>query len=169
MALREADESLRKKRRQDAARRYRARNRDKVAAYAKAHRAANLDKEKARQKAWHKANRESQLARMRAWREANRESEAAKDKAWAQANPGKRSAYNALYRAAKLQATPPWVDLAKIERVYTLAAMLSMDVDHIHPLQGENFCGLHVPWNLQILTRSQNSRKSNKLLPEYAS
>lgn len=35
-------------------------------------------------------------------------------------------------------------------------------IDHIVPLQGRNVCGLHWRGNWQILTKSENSKKSNK-------
>lgn len=85
-------------------------------------------------------------------------------------NRDKYSFYLSLYRSKKLKATPKWLTekhLNKISEFYTSAKELSNDtlvyeVDHIIPLQGNNVCGLHVPWNLQILERSENRKKSNK-------
>lgn len=39
---------------------------------------------------------------------------------------------------------------------------VGMVVDHIIPLCGRNVSGLHVEWNLQYLTQTENSRKINK-------
>lgn len=83
-----------------------------------------------------------------------------------------KSAYLAKWakrRAQKLQATPKWADLKAIDAIYAEAARLTVEtgiqheVDHIVPLQGKTVCGLHVDWNLQILTRAANRSKSNKL------
>jgi 5-methylcytosine-specific restriction endonuclease McrA len=61
----------------------------------------------------------------------------------------------------KMLATPVWVDEDELESVY-LNCPNGYAVDHIVPLQGKNVSGLHVPWNLQYLTRSDNSKKKNK-------
>lgn len=79
-------------------------------------------------------------------------------------------------RASRYNATPNWLSkehLIEIKKFYKLAKDLeNLDnikrhVDHIIPLQGETVCGLHVPWNLQILTAKENVTKKNKLLSEF--
>ena len=87
---------------------------------------------------------------------------------WQKNNKDKGNAKQAKRRATKLQATPQWADLGKIQEVYKEAQRLTellgieMHVDHIVPLQGTLVSGLHVETNLQILTAVENLRKSNK-------
>jgi len=84
----------------------------------------------------------------------------------------KQAAYEAHRRAAKLKATPKWLTethLAHIAAYYECAAAISaylgtqMDVDHIVPLKGKEVCGLHVPWNMQVMQHIGNVSKNNKL------
>jgi 5-methylcytosine-specific restriction endonuclease McrA len=70
-------------------------------------------------------------------------------------------------------ATPKWLTAEQkmeIRLKYRLAIELSKKtgvryaVDHIVPLFGESVCGLHVPWNLTVITQEENLKKYNKLL-----
>lgn len=72
--------------------------------------------------------------------------------------------------ATKVNATPKWLthdDLSQIASIYSEAAKKTAstgvphEVDHIVPLRSKVVCGLHAPWNLQILTASKNRSKSN--------
>jgi 5-methylcytosine-specific restriction endonuclease McrA len=150
---------------------YRKANPEKESARKKAYREANLEKEAARYRAHREANLEKLLAYEKAYREANREKLTAKAKAWAKDNPEKRAANAAKRRAAKLQRTPPWLTQQHHDQIASMYAErtrlnyetgIDHHVDHIVPLQGKNVCGLHVPWNLQVLTATENIRKSNK-------
>ena len=81
-------------------------------------------------------------------------------------NPHTQKAITAKRRALKLTATPKFADLNKIKDIYKNCPK-GYHVDHIVPLQGKEVCGLHVEWNLQYLTPSENSSKSNKLINDY--
>lgn len=120
-------------------------------------------------KAWYAANRKRRGEDWQRWYASNREKRAASYKAWQKKNPHVKNAIIAKRNAAKKHATPAWADLDAIREFYKEAARLTKvtgirhEVDHIIPLQGETVCGLHVENNLQILTRSQNARKKNRI------
>lgn len=65
-------------------------------------------------------------------------------------------------------ATPLWSSRVEIKNIYSNARKLrnhgeSVEVDHIIPLQHKKICGLHVPWNLSIVTAKKNSKKGNRV------
>lgn len=102
-------------------------------------------------------------------RECNRKAVSKHQKKYPERNTQKVS----LRRAKKLKAVPKWLsdkDKKSIKAIYKLARELSLlsdtnyVVDHIVPLQGDNVCGLHVPWNLQVITAIENLKKGNQLM-----
>lgn len=92
---------------------------------------------------------------------------------WLKKNYGKVLANNAKRKAAKRKRTPPWLTEEhhrQIEVEYALAVWCSKvmnvpyHVDHMVPLQGKTVCGLHVPWNLQVIPASDNLSKYNSFI-----
>lgn len=86
-------------------------------------------------------------------------------------NRGKYNAYGAKRDAAKVCRTPSWLteqDKGDMLEMYEQARRLTKTtgiphhVDHKIPLQGVLASGFHTPSNLQILTASENMRKSNR-------
>ncbi len=69
--------------------------------------------------------------------------------------------YYFIRRKRIKQATPFWSDMEEIQRIYNNCPP-NMAVDHIVPIAGEKVCGLHVPCNLQYLSKIENSRKGNR-------
>jgi 5-methylcytosine-specific restriction endonuclease McrA len=70
------------------------------------------------------------------------------------------------------QATPPWLtrrQKTEMRAMYQIAITMSKTtgeryvVDHIWPLRSDFVSGLHVPWNLRVVTQEENALKSNKL------
>jgi hypothetical protein len=95
-------------------------------------------------------------------------------KTWKVRNPeAAQVSANAWKRRAR-EAAPQWLtpeQKSEIAAIYAKARTMTKltgvkhAVDHIVPLRSTEVCGLHVPWNLQILTHVDNCAKSNKLLP----
>lgn len=104
------------------------------------------------------------------YRDENKEKISLFRKKWLAKNPGKSREQSARRRAAKLQRTPNWLNdghLFEIECINKYAASLRKiglryEVDHIVPLQGDDVCGMHVPWNMQVISIFENRSKGNR-------
>lgn len=138
----------------------------------KAKNQVNRDGRLAKAKEWRETHSETAKNGVLAWREANKERYANYFVEYAKANRGKVNAKWMKREAAKKSRTPSWLSDDEhwmIEQVYDIAAIrtkmlgISFHVDHIIPLQGKTVSGLHVPWNLQVISAKQNQMKSNKL------
>ena len=121
-------------------------------------------------KAYYERNREAVIARASA--RPNEEKRRHKD-AHRAANPDVYKTLVSLRRRRFRDATPKWLTAdqkMEIRLKYRLAIELSRHtgeryvVDHVVPLQGETVCGLHVPWNLQVITQTENLKKFNKVV-----
>jgi 5-methylcytosine-specific restriction endonuclease McrA len=107
-----------------------------------------------------------------AWQRANPEKYKAKQRKWCKNNKEKFLIKWHKKQHLKKRATPPWLtkeQKAEIRTLHLMAKRLGIktgirhSVDHIIPIDGKIVCGLHVPWNLQILTLEENSRKGNRV------
>lgn len=102
------------------------------------------------------------------WYTANKHVKSVRNTEWRKNNLAKVASYSSKQRADKFKATPKWADLKAIDVEYELARWCTeatgteYHVDHIVPLKGKNVCGLHVHYNLQVITGLDNRRKNNK-------
>jgi hypothetical protein len=90
-----------------------------------------------------------------------------------QRNPDYYNALTSLRKRRHKNATPSWLtrkQKTEIKQLYLIAITMTKTtgeryvVDHIIPLLGKDVCGLHVPWNMRVITQEENLKKSNKLL-----
>jgi len=119
---------------------------------------------------YYEKNRVHVIARAQARPAAEKQAYKSKYK---QSNPDLYKTLTSFRRRRFRDATPPWLtrkQKSEIRQLYQIAITMSKTtgeryvVDHIIPLQGEDVCGLHVPWNLRVTTQEENLKKSNKVL-----
>jgi len=108
------------------------------------------------------------------WAKNNIDSVAVSKKKWKEENIGKVKADKARRKAQIEIATPKWLNQWQLEAIamsYQMADLRTQcfgeqyQVDHIVPIRGKEVCGLNVPWNLEVIKKSENLKKGNKLLP----
>lgn len=86
-------------------------------------------------------------------------------------NPEYYKALTSVRKRRHREATPPWITKEQkldMRKLYLQAQQLTKltgekyEVDHRVPLIHPDVCGLHVPWNLVVITKEENLKKSNK-------
>lgn len=132
---------------------------------------------KAMRKAGYAKTKKEASEYAKAYRKTNPESVKAAFKKWQDNNRAKLTAKQRAKDAHKKRATPPWLSFiqqAQIAEFYELADARrtqtgkDFHVDHIFPLDGKKFSGLHVPWNLQVISAFDNLSKKNRIPKEHA-
>ena len=97
-------------------------------------------------------------------------------KAWKDRNLVWVRADTKARRRKHRDATPAWLtrtQKSQIRELYKIAITMTKTtgeqyvVDHIVPLRSDVVCGLHVPWNLRVITQEENLLKSNKLIDSH--
>ncbi|MDI9679462.1 hypothetical protein [Burkholderia cenocepacia] len=173
-------------------RRSKEKNRSAFNARRRVRRAENPEATKLQRKLDYQKYKAKENASSRSYKEANRDvlrqkrmddywrdpaAARAKQMAWRRANPEAARAWRMARIAAGKNATPSWADLDAIKLAYVAADLLMQvtgdwyEVDHVVPLRGAMgrkpvVCGLHVDYNLQVIERSTNRRKSNQTWPD---
>jgi hypothetical protein len=141
-------------------------NRDKVRSYIRksCKKAYDADPEKYKKKSREKRRKNPELARLIVSKSY---------KKIYQLRPWQERARNNANVSYRRAATPKWltpIQKAQIREFYELAKAKEMQtgikyhVDHIMPINGLKSSGLHVPWNLQILSASENCAKKNAVI-----
>ena len=130
----------------------------------------NREDVKDRKNEWYQENRETVINNA-----ATRPAHVLREyrNAWKSNNKIQVLADNKVRRRKHREATPPWLtrkQKSEIRQLYQIAITMTQTtgeqyvVDHIVPLRSHEVCGLHVPWNLRVITQEENLKKSNKLV-----
>ena len=132
----------------------------------------NKERRNEQSRKWRENNKERNKELYDVWYAKNGEKHKERQRIYGKNNRAKTNALSKKHKLARIRATPPWLTelhFDQMEIFYDAAAKLTkefgvkMQVDHLVPIHGKIVCGLHVPWNLQVLTAEENMKKHNKL------
>ena len=135
---------------------------------AKSYREENLEKIKEYRKARYESNKEAILAKNKEWRDSKpREYHNEYLRNWKSKNRGKiiQSGKKRSIPMSKCLKLLDEQQVGTLNQFYNYANRISEcvgikhHVDHVLPLAGDGFTGLHVPWNLQVITAHENLSK----------
>ena len=119
-------------------------------------------------KKWRETNKDKWADYHRKWRENNPDKWLGGVREWRKHN--KEVAANYVHtRRRGLRSRPPWqkqytkafAQLRKEARKLTNKHNEQYVLDHIIPIKHTKVCGLHVPWNIQVIPKLENDRKRN--------
>jgi hypothetical protein len=136
----------------------------------KQYREKNADALKKKKRDYYEANKERISSLQKEKYAANPEKAKKRSLEWKTLNKDKWNSKCMERHAIKLRACPSWLsedDKWLIDQAYELSQLRERicggkwHVDHIVPLRGKTVCGLHVPWNLQVIPASVNCSKRN--------
>lgn len=170
---------------------YREQHKEKIQAYnkeyLKKYYAENKEKLLANQREYWEKNKHRFSERQAEYREKNREQKRLSDREYrvvhkekfnlstANSKKKKPAKYIALIlrrRAKQRQSIPIWYDESAVDLIIqqrdelTESTKIIHNIDHIVPVISDFVCGLHWHGNMQILTKSENSAKSNLIWPD---
>jgi len=158
---------------------YRENNREAIREQKKEYYKNNREAIRERDRERYKNNREAMLKRQKEYYNKNREVLLEQLKGYKKSNRDKINTWVANRRAIKRNACPDWLTQehhSAIAELYSEAQKLTEEtgiphhVDHIVPLKGKSYdlgtkrmrhtiSGLHVPWNLQVVSEEENLSK----------
>ena len=147
-------------------------NKETVKLQVKAYKEDHTESYATKQKEYRDANKERINLYGKEYYRQNKKEIAVKARKYYLYNIEAFNARDAKRRTAKMHRCPIWLTVEHLQEMKDIYAECSLiqeqtgvkhHVDHIQPLQGKDRSGLHVPWNLQILTASENIAKSNNV------
>ena len=126
------------------------------------------ERHRAKNKRYAEANPEKVKVYSRQYYLNNTEKVKANVAEWRKENKGWANSLRTIGKKRYRQAMPLWADRERINQMYieasdkTEESGIRYEVDHIIPIKGKYVCGLHVPENLQVITRLENLQKFNR-------